>query len=265
MKFALVDNVKVEATKGAKGICPVCNKELIAKCGEIKINHWAHKKISDCDQWWENETEWHRSWKNHFPAEWQEIILPDEQTGEKHIADVRTIHGLVIEFQHSKIDKQERIKREKHYKRMIWVVDGMRARRDYPDFVKGKKYFRKTTKENFYLIDYPETCFPADWLESSVPVIFDYRGTEPQDNLDDTKNHLYCLLPKQPNKREVTLAKISRVDFVNNIINDIWFKKTEPQKQIVKVPVRRGIVIKRPVPQYDFDPRKGRFVKRRRF
>lgn len=48
MKFALVDNVKVEATKGAKGICPVCNKELIAKCGEVKINHWAHKKISDC-------------------------------------------------------------------------------------------------------------------------------------------------------------------------------------------------------------------------
>lgn len=148
---------------------------------------------------------------------------------------------------------------------MIWVVDGMRAKRDYPDFVKGKKYFRKATKENFYLIDYPDTCFPSDWLESSVPVIFDYRGTELMDNLDDTKNHLYCLLPKQQNKREVTLAKISRVDFINNIINDIWFKKAEPQKQIVKVPVQRGMVIKRPVPQYDFDPRRGRFVKRRRF
>ena len=83
MKFALVDGNKTEATKGAKGICPICGSELIAKCGEVKINHWAHKGIRNCDPWWENETEWHRSWKNNFPAEWQEIVLPDEQTARK--------------------------------------------------------------------------------------------------------------------------------------------------------------------------------------
>jgi uncharacterized coiled-coil protein SlyX len=35
MKFALVNNIKTEATKGAKGICPNCGYELIAKCGFV--------------------------------------------------------------------------------------------------------------------------------------------------------------------------------------------------------------------------------------
>ena len=45
MKFALINNCRAEAAKGAKGICPSCGSELIAKCGEVKINHWAHKKF----------------------------------------------------------------------------------------------------------------------------------------------------------------------------------------------------------------------------
>ena len=40
MKYALVNNEKVEATKGQVGICPVCGSTVIAKCGNYKINHW---------------------------------------------------------------------------------------------------------------------------------------------------------------------------------------------------------------------------------
>src|SRR5690606_25534374 len=101
MKFALVHNIRTEATKRSKGTCPSCGAELIAKCGTLKIHHWAHKAIRNCDPWWENETEWHRLWKSYFPEKWQEVIMYDEETREKHIADVRTDHGLVIEFQHS--------------------------------------------------------------------------------------------------------------------------------------------------------------------
>ena len=69
-----------------------------SKCGKVKVNHWAHKGNRNCDTWWEPETEWHRSWKNNFASEWQEIILADEITGEKHIADVRMPDGFVIEI-----------------------------------------------------------------------------------------------------------------------------------------------------------------------
>ena len=46
-----------------------------------------------CDPWWENETEWHRAWKDQFPADWQEIVHHAED-GEKHIADVKTDRWL---------------------------------------------------------------------------------------------------------------------------------------------------------------------------
>src|SRR4051812_33935483 len=130
MKFALINNEKTEAFKGAKGICPGCGYELITKCGNIKIQHWAHKGVKICDPWWENETEWHRSWKNNFPREWQEIPLADKIKNEIHIADIQTSHGLIVEFQHSHIEPSERIARERFYKNMVWVVDGTRLKRD---------------------------------------------------------------------------------------------------------------------------------------
>ena len=95
MKYALVDNQKKEAEKGLKGLCPICQQPVIAKCGKFKINHWAHKSLEHCDNWWENETEWHRQWKNTFPVEWQEIVAIDEKTGEKHIADIKTNYDRI--------------------------------------------------------------------------------------------------------------------------------------------------------------------------
>jgi competence CoiA-like predicted nuclease len=112
MKFALLnDKQRIEATKGAIGICPSCGSELVARCGEIKVHHWSHKKKCD-DYSWENETEWHRNWKNEFPREWQEVIHKDE-SGEKHIADVKTDEDWVVEFQHSAIASEERNSRDK--------------------------------------------------------------------------------------------------------------------------------------------------------
>jgi competence protein CoiA len=52
--------------------------------------------------------------------------MQDGQTGERHIADVRTSGGLVIEFQRSSIDPAEVQARQAFYQKMIWVVDGCR-------------------------------------------------------------------------------------------------------------------------------------------
>ena len=126
MKFALVNGSRAEPQPKARGICSGCGAEAIAKCGSHIIWHWAHKSLAHCDQWWETETEWHRGWKNQFPAEWQEVVLLNEQTGERHIADVRTSSGLVVEFQRSTIDPSEVKAREAFYGKMIWIVDGCR-------------------------------------------------------------------------------------------------------------------------------------------
>src|SRR5271155_5784119 len=99
MRFAIVDGLQREPAPKLPGICKCCGLPVVAKCGQHNLWHWAHRSRVHCDLWWEPETEWHRAWKNHFPEEWQEVVRFDPATGEKHIADVQTSAGLVIEFQ----------------------------------------------------------------------------------------------------------------------------------------------------------------------
>lgn len=137
MRLAVVEGERADALPKLKGHCPSCGGEMVAKCGRVKVWHWSHRGRPPCDPWWESETEWHRAWKSNFPIEWQEIVAFDPVTGEKHIADVKTPHGLVIEFQHSPISPEEIRAREAFYGNMIWIVDGTRAPLDTSYFNMG--------------------------------------------------------------------------------------------------------------------------------
>jgi len=123
MQYALVDGMRREATTGGRGLCPTCGAAMIAKCGPRIMHHWAHAGRRNCDPWWENETEWHRAWKNLFPAECREIshVAAD---GEIHRADIKTPTGIVIEVQHSAMTDAERRSREDFYGNLVWVIDG---------------------------------------------------------------------------------------------------------------------------------------------
>ena len=175
MKFALFNEERIEAKKGAKGECPCCGSELIAKCGEVYIHHWAHKKKCD-DHWWENETEWHRNWKNQFPNEWQEIVHFDD-SGEKHIADVKTSEGWAIEFQHSYLKPEERRSRNNFYNKLIWVVDGMRRKTDVKQFQKILNKADFVFHEPVLLdVNYPEDCkLLKEWGNSSSLIFLDFN------------------------------------------------------------------------------------------
>jgi competence CoiA-like predicted nuclease len=177
MKYALINGKKSEATKGTKGLCPSCGSELIAKCGEIKVNHWAHKGRRHCDHWWEPETEWHRSWKDKFPNDWQEVHHKAED-GEIHIADVKTEDGWIIEFQHSFLNPEERLKRNAFYRKIVWVVDGLRRKTD-------KLQFQKMIEEESILVSqeplirqvyFPEECrLMKEWHDGNAFVFFDFQ------------------------------------------------------------------------------------------
>ena len=224
MKFALVDGKKTEATKGAKGICHSCGSELVAKCGEVKINHWAHKGNRNCDQWWENETEWHRSWKGKFPLEWQEVVHKDD-SGEKHIADVKTESGWALEFQHSLIKPEERRARNAFYPKLVWVVDGLRRKRDISQFQEVLEDSTVVVEEHGILrVHFPEECkLLKEWHDSNALVFFDFQEAN-----ETKQSKLWFLFPKKSTS-EVYISPFSRVNFIemhnknkfDEIVNDV--------------------------------------------
>lgn len=133
MEIALVNGVRTGPAPGLQGVCQVCAAPMIAKCGEQLSWHWAHRGRRRCDPWWENEGEWHREWKMQFPEGCREVVQYDE-TGEKHIADVKMPSGLVVELQHSPMLLDEMRSREAFYDNMVWVVDAAPFLRNFTIF-----------------------------------------------------------------------------------------------------------------------------------
>lgn len=227
MKFAIVNNKKTEAEKGLSGICPICQEQVIPRCGQYKVNHWAHKNLNNCDKWWESETEWHRNWKDLFPKDWQEIVAYDEKTGEKHIADIKTESNLVVEFQHSNISEEERVSRENFYKKMVWVIDGTRRKRDFEKFCRCLEFgLFIVQKTNIYILKYGLHNLPREWIKSKVPVLFDFKGLLSSDLLydnDPRRNPLWCLLPTRGIDTSLSVILVlSREDFVDAVKKDAF-------------------------------------------
>jgi hypothetical protein len=154
---------------------------------------------------------WHRAWKDCFDVGWQEKLHFDPETGEKHIADIKTDKGFIIEFQHSAIKPSEMQSRESFYKNMVWVVNGLRLKNDYRHFLKGFAEKKPTIVEGYFRFSCPEETFPANWLASLKPVYFDFQGFDPR--LDEISEPLWCLLPGREDQ-DALVARISREQFI---------------------------------------------------
>lgn len=252
MKLSIVNGERREPEKGLLGNCIGCEQPMIAKCGPIKIWHWAHKSSCVCDHWWENETEWHRNWKNNFPIEWQEIRHRAEN-GDWHIADVKTNQGHTIEFQHSFLKQEERQSRNKFYgSNLIWVVDGLKRKNDRSHFELALKE-AKQIAPNLPLIQLQPQASNCpllrDWSECTGFVFFDFGMDFP----------LWCLLPKSSRGHQYLLPYI-RQNFValhkellngrgysdlEKYLNDLVFAFENPQQ----IQPQQTPVINRPSPQ----------------
>jgi competence protein CoiA len=220
MKYALVNGLKSEATKGAKGTCQSCESEMYAHCGQVYANHWKHKRKYKCDSWWESETSWHRAWKDHFPNDWQEIRHPDQNTGEVHIADVKTDGEWVLEFQHSVIKPEERASRGMFYPKLNWVIDvGSSPRKT--DQKQLRRVINEGTKiiSDFYLmkIDFPEECrLLREWCNRKDFVFFDCSGA------DNFKKQDFWMLFPVGKDGNVYVTPISREHYIEWHQNNIF-------------------------------------------
>jgi competence protein CoiA len=206
MKFALVNGVRREAQKGQVGECIGCSYPTISKCGEKRVHHWAHKSGKPCDHWWENETEWHRKWKNLFPEAWQEVIHRAD-TGEFHRADVKTDKSWVFEFQYSAISQEERSSRNAFYGKLVWIVNGLRRKKDPEQFFRSLKVV-KTFEDSLFRracdVTNDKSALLREWSNDKAPVFFDF--SEP--------DALWCLLPRHV-EGEFVVVEVLRQRFLD--------------------------------------------------
>ena len=171
MRFASVNGVRAKPSPGITGTCGVCDGELIPKCGRYVRWHWAHKSTINCDPWHESETDWHLIWKDCFPTKYQEVVHVDQLTGERHIADVKTKVGRVVEIQHSPISELELLSREDFYGDMIWIVD---ARDLFGHFNLGISYDLATVNPMCYHFEwFSRSTLLKRWSVARKPVYFD--------------------------------------------------------------------------------------------
>lgn len=244
MKFALINGQKKVPAPKMEGLCPCCEAKVISKCGDIKLWHWAHYSKRDCDIWWENETQWHRDWKGFFPTDWQEVIHRADD-GEKHIADVKTKHVCVLEFQHSFISKEERTSRNDFYPSLVWVVDGLRRKRDKDQFFNALSSGVQLIASPLLIkISTDECNLVQEWGSGNTSVFFDF-GEE---------QRLWWLLPFKHNsfsyivpfsrqefiKFNLGKMTISFDTFLKNCIRDFtsFFHQKEKVQRVVPIPNR---------------------------
>ena len=185
MRVALVNDVRSEPTPNVRGKCCLCGDDMIAKCGQYVRWHWAHKARITCDPWQESETDWHRYWKDAFPIACQEVVHVADRTHEKHIADVKTPGGMVVEVQHSPIGEDEARSRESFYGKMIWIVDARHLSRW---FCLGMAHDLASCRPMMYQIEWwgPSRLLER-WSKSGVHVYFDVMNSATEHGGDDGK------------------------------------------------------------------------------
>lgn len=107
----------------ARGVCPMCDGIVIAKCGELKMWHWAHLQTTPHCTSEHEETPWHRMWKDQFTECAQEIVR--EVNGKRHRADV-IFDGVVYEFQSKSLRPEEMLERERFWCELgydfVWII-----------------------------------------------------------------------------------------------------------------------------------------------
>ncbi|SFS31224.1 Competence protein CoiA-like family protein [Succinivibrio dextrinosolvens] len=223
------DGKRIEPQKGVEAFCPACGSPLIAKLGERRAHHWAHKTLCT-DTWLSPETAWHVNWKNNFPKEWQEVRCVDEETGEIHIADVKTESGIVLEFQHSPIKESEIQAREAFYKDMFWIVDLHNI--SYRKVLEKNKIQGKKDDIGWRIFNHRE-LFPNVWLNRRAIVCFDYMG----EKFDKKYDVILCLIPSGYEDKEYIVI-LDRNTFISGLTDNSLVTQLLKIKEKAELPYK---------------------------
>jgi hypothetical protein len=90
-----------------------------------------------------------------------------------------TDQGWVLEFQHSPIKPEERRSRDAFYRKLVWVVDGVRRSRDSAQFLSALNSGRPIGPNSLVRKVFSDECkILREWVGSPAPIFFDFGGEQ---------------------------------------------------------------------------------------
>ena len=229
-RYAIVDGVKTDirdAKRCQHGRCPMCGDELIARKGEVRAHHWWHVRGRKCDDWYQPKGPWHIYWQSKFPVEMQEVPVSKWIDGDavKHIADIRTASGLVIEVQYSSIAPEAVKKRELFYGKMLWLISKTRFPRFGEVSSKWGRFYRCGEFDVWGLDGKHQQCLPCAWEKSDKFLWLDCHGSMEHPESDED---LVCVVPRAPEDAFRLYTYVPREKFLK-MCNDDTFKSFEEE------------------------------------
>ena len=182
---ALVDAEYADRSK--KYYCTCCGNEVTLKAGSIKVKHFAHKSVEECETFTSDMSEWHKEWQSKFPLRNREVVI--ECNGIKHRADVLA-YGYVIEFQNSPISREEFNLRNRFYTtagyKVIWIFN-LIDEWDYGQIYLNPNSSGRKADFSFVWL-YARKCFADfDHKDSKVKLFFQFEKS-------DFEHEEYCYL-----------------------------------------------------------------------
>ena len=109
----------------------------------------------------------------------------DDKTQEKHIADIKTPGGFVVEVQHSPIAAHEVLSRERYYKNMIWIVDARHL--DGWSYVRLAHDLASCSPMIYQVKWWGTSRLLEKWSNSGVQLYFDVMNSATEHEGDDGK------------------------------------------------------------------------------
>lgn len=233
------------ASKEDKCFCPYCDEQLILKKGQIRVPYFSHRVKSDCiyntDK--DYKSEWHIRMQNYFPRESLEVRFIDENTKERHIADVfLTRENIVIEFQHSPIQSDEFYSRSLFHinngRKVIWVFDESKENPKENDkgrlrpehyssnnWIYKNLYFKWIRNPRSFLIK--GLSIPNFYQNCAIYIYNGCEGDSIRRVLDQNDYFEYVLL----SFKAIEFNKIT--NYIELTYDDSYWAKQEPYKSII--------------------------------
>lgn len=132
--------------------------------------------------------------------------MVQSEDGTRHVADIKTDTGLVVEFQHSHLSTVERREREEFYDNLIWVVDGTRLKRDLDFLGHIRLHESSSPRPDVFPFNWRVPQITRRWDESTKLVFLDFHG-----------DHVWCV-PPNTNVWRKYATKVPKNEFVSALL-----------------------------------------------